>query len=122
MGEHLDKTVHIGQEDVAVDIGEDQVEKAAHMAQNLLVALKNLHLHTIDFAIVLGVAHAPVVNVVADNLAAPNLAATMPRMPVPQPQSRTCLPFNGMSRSEETIIWVVSWVPLPKAWTASIPT
>lgn len=40
MGEHFDKTVHIGQEDVAVDIGEDQVEKAAHMAQNLLVALK----------------------------------------------------------------------------------
>jgi hypothetical protein len=45
------------------------------MAQNQLVALKNLHLHTVDLAIVLGVAHAPVVNVVADNLAGAQLGS-----------------------------------------------
>ena len=53
--------------------------------------------------------------------AAPHFNAVMARIPVPQPQSSTLLPFRSISSNAPTIIWVVSCVPVPKALRAWIP-
>ena len=68
MAHHFLEGLHISQQDVPVDIGQDHVKDTADMRQYALVAFENLYLHAVDLSIVLGVAHAPVVNVVGYDL------------------------------------------------------
>lgn len=66
---HFLKCLHIVEQDIAVDVCHDHVEKTRHVGQDGGVSKHHLHIvHMVEFCVVFGVVGAPFVNVVAHNV------------------------------------------------------
>ena len=67
---HFAEVAHVGNQNVAVDVGKHNVEHAAHVVQHRRVAVQHLYVfrHAIEFGVVACVIDAPLVNVVAHNV------------------------------------------------------
>ena len=66
---HAAEEFHVFQQDVAVDVGHHHVEDTAHVVQYTAVSEEYLHvIYAIQYGIVLGILHAPFVDVVAHHI------------------------------------------------------
>ena len=63
---HATESTHVVEQNVAVDVGKNQVENAAYVVDYLTVAKENFHVsYAVEHGIMLGIFHAPLVNIVA---------------------------------------------------------
>ena len=70
MRHHAVEGFHILQQDVAVDVGEDNVEDALYMGEDASIAQQDVQIHThpIEDGIVTGIVGAELVDIVSHNL------------------------------------------------------
>ena len=60
--------LHIGQQNVAVDIRNNNIKDTVHMRQDMHIAMKDLNiLNAIQFSIVTAILNTPFVNVVTNH-------------------------------------------------------
>ena len=63
---HAAEEFHVFQQDVAVDVGHHHIEDTAHVVQYAAVSEEYLHvIYAIQYGIMLGILHAPFVDIVA---------------------------------------------------------
>ena len=75
VGHDLAEGVHVGEEDVAVDVCHDELEDAAHVGEHGGVAVEHVDevLHLVELGVVAGVVDAPFVDVVGHHVAGSEL-------------------------------------------------